>query len=309
MDDNTYQFGNEYMSSFYRSAINGNQDGRYDVSDEYFNDLYLNPLKAFYDDPIFESGIASSSKKILVAGDTITHPGCPPDYNYKWGNLISKELGHEFHSVALMGSSVVSQVRRIFAYIDTYGNPEYIFALFSSFNRMEIPKNNSYYNYGRDVSNKEKIPTYIHPSCIVGGYNEDMMDFPYDPEFIFSEELPQFYSGIFIQMLETYCRQNSIKLVWSTWSSNQEAVLEKARSIAPDKYKNFISLNNLSWNPDHKNKTCIYSGDETCHEDLIDHEQFHFAFDEMNTEVNQTMWGIHRHIHVKEKFMEALSNG
>lgn len=306
MSNQHYQFGNEHITDFYKSVITGSEAGNYNIKDKYFSELYLNPLTQIYDDPIFDKGEITSLRPILIAGDTITHPACPPDYNYKWPMLVAKELEMEFHSVALMGSSVIAQVRRIFAYIEKFGNPDYIFAVFSSFNRMEIPKNKNFYKYFRDTSDKEYDETNIRLADIVSDISNKSLSIPYDPEFIFSEELPQYYSSLFIQMLEQYCRQAKIKLVWSTWSSNQELVIKKAQAY--NKYNNFVGLNNQNWIPDYDNvKYNLVENEkiQVCHQDLKNHDEFDFVITDPNN-LHRSFWGIHRHIHVKDEFIKKI---
>lgn len=309
MEKKYYQFGNEEISSFYESSIYGIRNNLYNIDSTYFEELYLNPLKSVYDDSIFQTGHIFKHKNILIAGDTITHPGCGPDYNYKWPVLLSKELNQDFHSVALMGSSVVEQVKRIFAYIEKYGKPKYIFAIFSQFNRMEIPKNEYFYKYYRDTSKKEIEPTNIRQACIIGDTNNQKLTIPYDPEFLFSEEFPQLYSALFIQILEQYCKEAGIVLVWSTWSSNQDKIINKAISINSSKYAGYFSVKNEDWQIDYDKNKYIYTGNDyelNCHDELKNHEEFDFVFTEPNNP-SRAFWGIHRHIHLKDLFVKKIN--
>lgn len=306
MSDDTryYQFGNEFISAFYESALSNKKNEDYDISEEYFKELYLNEIDGIYDDPIFEDKEATSAKDILIVGDTITHPGCPPDYKYKWPVLLAKELDLEFHSVSIMGGSVMNQVRRTIAYVEKYGAPKYIFALFSSFNRIEIPKNKNFYQYKRNASDKEFNGTNIRQACIISDIQDKSLFVPYDAEFALSQELPQFYSSVFIDMLEAYCLAKNIKLVWSTWSSNQDLIIKKVKSISSNKYRNYISIENGDWKVDYDLNKYIYLND-SCHSEFSDHEEFDFFFTEPDN-VSKAFWGIHRHIHIKDLFLKEI---
>jgi hypothetical protein len=257
-----------------------------------------------------------NNNDILILGCSQTFGIGIRDVINTWPAILSNSLNLNYFNLAKSGSSVNSQIRRAFAYFKKFGHPKYIFAIFPDFQRMEFP-----INYRTLVANKDEVngpksglsvKHLKHPTEI-----PKVSSMPHDARDIFTEELSYFISMQYILMLEQYCDTAGIKLVWSTWSDEDEALILKLKEMSEQSYKNFTSLHNYKWLRNYesqqeefydKNYNNLYPHRTHCHEKYSNLEDFNIAIDVIYN-FHTAHSGVHRHIHWAETLADyAIKN-
>lgn len=239
----------------------------------------------------------SSGTKFVAAGCSMTFgEGVPEDGS--WGKLLATRLGlqESYANLGIRGGSIGQTVLNIFAYIRKYGAPEYLFCLFPDINRMEFvfhkdlvidqygakPKDFSFdYQVSRTHLHQENasLPKYLKTPV----YLQDILPLEY----------AIFQSTGYIDILTTYCEAAGIVFKWSTWDYYFS---DEARARG---YTNYIDVvldhheNQLNREP---------KKGPPCHEELskLYGENFYVGLDDA------PHWGVHKHIHMAEKFLKAL---
>jgi len=293
-----YSFTNDYFDAL----LSNKKTDKYDMSDDKYKEIYTHRF------PYIATEI-KSAKPLLIAGCSMTVGG-GIEKEEVWADVLAKKMGLEYNNIALAGSSVGRQVRAIFAYIKQYGAPEYIFALFPGFNRIELPNNE---NFFKMQHKSDGIKDYITTANVETFTEDKYFKIPYEPEFIFPQDMCQYYSNLQIMYLEEYCKALDIKLYWATWHQKQyEALMFVKENLVTYKgNENLVNIYNEMWVVDPMEKIINYNDPKTlvftkCHEK--EHAErpknFHFAPDQENG-VEYAHWGYHRHIHLAEIFFEV----
>ena len=255
----------------------------------------------------------SSGTDILITGCSHTY-GTGLDEEFRWGDILSNKLGLTHSNLGVPGSGVTKQVRDIFAYFKEFGHPKYIFALFPVFNRFEIASNPKYLKHGAfdRLEEHQKIPTPWHEPfrqtaniCMIPG-NQKFLSKPLIAEDVIPSEIPQFYSSMYVQMLQQYCDIAGIKFAWGTWHQQQYYVLSQVNDQYPGTYKNMINMYSHNWAFDKRSEEIYYIENETivnCHEDYKNAwgKQFHAALDRQYG-AEHSHFGGHKNIHIAEAF-------
>lgn len=217
--------------------------------------------------------------------------------NYKVGNL------------SYNGASPMKNISAFFGLINKYEYlPEYVICNFANFERAWFWKDNKYIH---DIFWSEK-----------GFKFKD--SYPYNYENILPIEWIYFSNLDHIKMLETFCKMNGIKLIWSTWSNNikneYEDFVKKAfpsyiSDTTRDVFPNGLESN--GWYKDDMNE--ILSGFKMnnwetirCHEEHYDGNPypFHYAYDYHHNkpEISNRLphSGHHRHLHWADFYLKEL---
>jgi hypothetical protein len=241
-----------------------------------------------------------------------------------WGNILSKSLEKKSYNIGLGGRSVQFIVQNTIAFCKKFGNPKVIFCLFPDFTRIQM-KSDSKFMVGKSKnSGKFGRHTYnILPNIMspikdtkyskAPHLAEDMIP----SEFIFSINLD------YIHMLEFYCELNNIKLFWGTWDRFQEKYLHE--NIDSTDFKNYVYLEQDKWSygpggmfrENFYDSVPMYSTtNKECHREHIEKYGLNFDFP-MDGDPNSGLpgvkvitghMGVHKHIHIAEKFKEAFKN-
>ncbi len=240
-----------------------------------------------------------------------------------WGNILSKSLNAKSYNLGWSGKSTQFIVRNTIAFCKKYGNPKVIFCLFPDFTRIEM-KSDAAYMVGKNTPHGT---VGRHEYSILQNGTSPVKDIKYSKaphlaedmvplEFLFSINLD------YIHMLELYCELNNIRLFWGTWDKWQDEYLYN--NIESTDFKKYVHLEQKKWNfgPNGMYKENFYDNDPTytthkeCHEEYRERYGINFDFPMdgnpesglPGVEVITGHMGIHKHLHIAEKFEQAFKN-
>lgn len=250
---------------------------------------------------------------ILFAGCSVTFGSGIPD-EFMWPSIVAGDTS-TYANLAQAGDSITGQVRRIFSYFKEYGHPKYLLAIFPDFNRITIPVNTKQMvtggtlkqikagNFNDNEFNERLLQTAFIPNFIDESIKFEIK--PFIAEHVLTPEIAHFYSAQAILMLEAYCAQSNIKLIWSTWDVKQFKII-KSLSY----YSNLIDIEMDKWYIDLEKIDDSYFEKEErvlCHEDVRDKnkEVFNLGLDRSRG-LHYAHWGSHRNAHVAEIFKNEM---
>jgi hypothetical protein len=261
--------------------------------------------------------------------------GCSNTYGYglpeefTWARLFANKVGKQYINLAQPGDSAQSQVYKAFKYFEEFGHPKIIVGSFPLV-RMEMPyvpnKLEQKFFYSPPISailnplnilnktNKEQFykdePEDFKIQQIMTG-QEDLLEFskiPHNPDEVIPKEVGIFYTFMFIQILEQYCKSNGIIFIWNIWEDKKtmEYVKENMSSIlknyAEIKFYDFVfnDLDGIEYLCKKENNKLFISN---CHNEFKDHKLYYRAADYVKGE-KVGHWGIHFNQHLSEAFYE-----
>jgi hypothetical protein len=155
------------------------------------------------------------SKKI-----NILYAGCSNTFGFGlteeelWTTQLTKKFNFENVStdnIAYCGASVHSIIRNIFAFLNNFGNPDYIFVLF--------PINSRNLFYWAQKYQKRESGHFINAMIPQINTQENVLNSFFEYSKKYSEEDSLMLYSTLLKSLEQYCKAASIKLIWSTWAS------------------------------------------------------------------------------------------
>lgn len=241
------------------------------------------------------------SPEMIAAGCSMTFGEGVPDEG-RWGDFLSKMLGvsNSYINLGIRGASVGQIVLNVFAYIEKYGKPKYLFCVFPNLERIEFVfhKDLILDKYGLRVedfsdlgSNYQRSYTHLHD---VNQPPSKYMKSPVYMQDVIPTEYSTYLASGYIQMLTTYCRDAGITFKWSTWN---ERFCESARAYDYPAYVDSWDI--LKINP-YKDKNQF--AEVNCHLDLLDkyNKNFYIGLDK------SAHWGVHPHAHMAEEFFRSL---
>ena len=266
----------------------------------------------------YRSDEFSETRDIVFAGCSHTW-GVGVVVDGIWGNILSESLNTKSYNLGISGKGVQFIVKNTIAFCKEYGNPKAIFCLFPEFTRIQMKSDASFMvgkntppgKVGRHEYNV--IPNRINPIkdtkySKAPHLAEDMIP----SEFLFSVNLD------YIHMLELYCELNNIKLFWGTWDGWQDKYLQT--NIDSTDFKNYVYLEQEKWDrePDNMYMDQIFENGIAidCHKEYKEKYGLNFGFP-MDGNPRNGLPGekftlghpaVHRHIHIAERFLEALKN-
>jgi hypothetical protein len=263
-----------------------------------------------------------------------------------WGVQTANKLGMSWANLAMSGRSPVWCVDNIFGYIDKYdAKPKIIALLLPEFDRFQVVNNPlTMLSKFTGASKKEVIKHGFRLANIFGSHyvtNPKYSERPHWAEDVLNAETSFMYNLRAVKNLAMYCKAAGIKFVWSTWSREDYLLLSKCKDqlgIADT----FIEIESLNWysypekgwkdeyhtkgsllesarysrSPDdfHHLK-CSDTNEENpmgcivmdCHSDLKDKYGWNFDIGtDKHEEPEHSHFGVHKHTHFAEKFIEAL---
>lgn len=305
----------KYKFSYTEGALNRYNESLLWTSDKIKDPLVINSM-GYRSDEFLEN------RDIVFAGCSFTW-GCGVVFDGIWGNILSESLNAKSYNLGWSGKSTQFIVRNTIAFCKKYGNPKVIFCLFPDFTRIEVKSDASH------MVGKNTPPGMVgrHEYSILQNGTTPIKDIKYSKaphlaedmiplEFLFSINLD------YIHMLELYCELNNIKLFWGTWDKWQDEYLYK--NIKSTNFKNYVYLEQKKWNYE-LNKTFKENFYETennyithkeCHEEYRERYGLNFDFP-MDGDPKSGLpgvkivtghMGVHKHIHIAEKFEEAFKN-
>lgn len=308
--NDNYKYTDLTMMQIYTNNLIDNVPGHTEVR--------LDGIEYRINEKHYRSNKFESGTDVLITGCSHTY-GVGLTEDFRWGNILSDRLGLTHSNLGVPGSGVTKQIRDIFAYFKEFGHPKYIFAVFPVFNRFEIITNPKYLKHGAfdRISENHKHPTPYHEPfrqtaniCMIPS-NPKFLSQPLIAEDVIQSEIPQFYSSMYIQMLQQYCDLAGIKFAWVTWHQKQYDVLSKVNDEYPGTYHNMINAYNDRWifNDSTQELDYFEYGEKIdCHLEYKDifGDEFHAGMDRING-MKYAHWGAHRNLHIAEAFQKFFN--
>jgi hypothetical protein len=219
-----------------------------------------------------------------------------------WGTQLAKSLNMSYANISIPGASTQSIIQKLFGYFKEFGHPKLILCFFPDFYRMLIPTNKNTF-----ITKNNKNPFDVNlDSIFIDKEPENdkkhklkYAKLPFIAEELLPPELSYFISFQFIGMLEQYCRSHNIKLIWSTWSTEDEKLIRKIKNDF-DVFDNYVDLNNSSLSNE-----CLV--DINCHSNIKD--EYAHCFDygaDFEYKEGLRHLGVHSHTHIYEMFLNYI---
>lgn len=306
----------------------------YDPNEDYiipFNDLFYRsffecsngPANSLYHEEYVNRTVAyklnnlgyrgrydiDGTEDILILGCSQTYgTGLPLEFT--WGDIFSNKLNKKYALLAEQGDSIQAQVYKAFKYFEEFKNPSIIVGTFPM-HRIEFPYIPG--KLGKHNSSKTKLTSKdfrIMKSFGQKGEPMPIAKMPYDLEEIMPREFYVFYSFMFIQMLEQYCKSNNIIFIWNCYED--QGFINYLKENIPNILNNYIQIDNDGIFPFFDNEYDQFPFyDNSCSDDC-----FYFPKYNKNYEYNDIYyraadaimgkepghWGIHSNKHIAELF-------
>ena len=227
-------------------------------------------------------------------------------YNSMWSNIVASSLGSSYSNIGFPGMSVTRIVQMIFSYCREFGNPKNIFILFPNIDRFVLPKTagfleNKHHTYTQlcDLQLEHKTrsvldkPKYFKAPLLL--------------EEVVTEEITIWTSLQSIQILEQYCKSSGINLIWSSWETNFNNLINIFKNN--QYYYNHIDIKSEDWfQEDPYSEEKFTEDDLNCHSDLINKDNEYYwklgGDRESKTEGGTPHFGAHRNIHIANLFID-----
>lgn len=276
-----------------------------------------------YRSPEFDTNV-----DFLAAGCSNTHgDGIPGDM--VWSSVLAKNLGLSHANLGTPGASIPEIVNNVFRYIHDYGDPKLLICLFPDPYRVLVPYIPNLFEDGSSGSGAHLRQSYSFYGADNASLAPGYMKKPYQINDTVSKEFSIMLAINSIYRLEDYCSARGIDFMWSTWDLEFSINLHNIQNKQPSKdfaLKNYLDIKNDTWKISrdlgiylHAN-SAIGPGDHSCgvncslimkcHEELhkLYPENFHVGTDCGSPKNKRTSrhWGVHRHTHIADLFMENL---
>jgi hypothetical protein len=243
--------------------------------------------------------------EILTLGCSQTHGHGLPQ-NYIWPEVFSNMTNKKVHNLGTNGDSLCGQVFKAFKYFQEIGNPKVIIGLFPS-SRIEMPYISGIFGNNSKVSDSVRHLRFIQKIFLKNAKERvKYSKIPHNPEDFIPEEFGLFYSFMFMQMLEQYCKQKNIMLLWTFW--DDEWFIDNITKIVPEPFTNYVLKDQLFYDvKDRCNNGIVNSKKEnlTCHQqnkEIYEHYLYDHASDCDHKKESLGHFGIHTNLHVADMF-------
>jgi len=299
------------------TILSAGQDDR--LKKLFIEDIYSNvlPIRNERLDKIIHGNVHSLNVHGFRSPDFINNPdyifsGCSITLGNGlpiekiWPEIVIKELKSSYVNISFSGDSITAQVNKIFKYINEFGNPKNIVALFPdlsrflAFNHKDLLSSKAF--KGKDLKNTP--PHNLYLESISPEENQNRINYfkrPLHLEEIVTPEISNLYSSNSIHILSQYCKSNGINFVWSTWDRSTEKLID----LMSNPYEYFMPMETDKWHYDLSSLKDIYS--EDCHKEYSDDLFFHNGSD-LEHGIEFAHFGSHRHIHYAEKFLDKIKS-
>jgi hypothetical protein len=243
------------------------------------------------------------SPEILFAGCSVTY-GVGVPVETIWTSRVAELLNvTSYVSLGWHGASAQSIVANIYKYIQKYGKPAKILALFPDPYRLPIVADS------RNLTFSGSKTTTSHPvDAHLNLRRDDVVKYSKAPHAVEEILVPEvgFRSAIdAIHSLEVFCKASGIDLIWSSWSVTTNLMYMCLSASGDfDSYPLFPSYSIEPSREYYKATKLSNAGLATCHSELIDKypNQYHFGTDSGGTPHP----GVHSQFHIALGFIEAL---
>lgn len=308
--------------------------GNHKYNDEDFNNYFFNTLKNFgnerlnllqkdkinekelpdhsytYNSLGYRSDEFESPSEILAAGCSHTWGVGVPDNN-NWPYFLSKETGMSVSNTALPGRSVAEIIKGVFAYFKEVGNPKIICIYLPDLYRYSTVKTAGYMH---PISERPSIVCHTNVSASTHKIVDrpKYLSAPYFIEEVVTEEMAIWSNLFYIEILEQYCKTAGIDLYYTFWEDSTDRLINYVKSVSDNIYNRYYNFDNNNWQPPlEKSLDQFYYKDNKktlCHSELINEINKPYWSMAGDKDLNSiTHIGVHRHIHVAERFAELIN--
>lgn len=253
--------------------------------------------------------------EILAAGCSFTW-GAGLYEKHIWPTHIRNMTGKTVHNIGVSGGSISGTVSRIFAYIRKFGKPKTIICLFPDAFRLYLPLIPDRFTHTRaegadlfEFYHEHKQPVLIDTGW--SNWDENKRSYsqpiyskiPHTTNEVLPAEVAFYLSIQSIHLLESFCNEVGINLIWTTWHYDTYVFFKKIQSLADKTYfKNFGSdLMNASLYTKRKDVPDEEWPDYGCHLDLKEQDKYTFLI-----AADTHHWGSHSQIHLAESLYKEL---
>jgi hypothetical protein len=253
---------------------------------------------------------------LLISGCSQTWGTSLPEH-YRFSNFIEKKFSGTVHNMSYEGNSVGSVVRSIFAYLKEFGNPKYIYLMLPPFERIEFiadPDTVNKWDWAEyykkfkktGVEDLDFSPLQI---ATVDVFTPIYAKSPYSIEDVMNPQSVYFINMQMLLMLEQYCNNAGINLMWSCWS-NAYSIMNFVSDLQKNNqgHSNYFNIPVWDWHLNKDNVDILDTSD--CHKDLRDEDKIFFdhAMDIGRVATSHPHWGSHRNIHIAEQVLSEMKN-
>lgn len=292
------------------------------LQDKPLTRLYIHPDSEQRHDPINTYTVKDGGFRITepVNNPDILAVGCSqtwgvgvPDHAL-WPEVLSKKLSKSYFNLGVPGASIMHLVLLAIDYIETYGAPEYVVALWPDIRRIYASIEEYVNTINVDSRNPDKtgdenkigvgdthfpMPSERPTQKQVKSLTPNISRRPYPFYEVNSYTMPFLYSVQYLEFFTRYCELKGIKMVFSSWDDDT-VILFKELGL-----KNFYFQDWLHY--DKVSEEEIYIND--CHPSQEDMYGMNWLRGADHTEKNMGHIGIHEHLDYAEMFERVISNG
>lgn len=243
--------------------------------------------------------------KNVIGTEQFIAIGCSQTFGYSleeeftWPEQLGKLLGSRVVNLGMPGDSAQGAIMKALEYINQFGKPRAIFALFP-YRRSEYF---SVKGYIASENNLELNGAFNNTSYDWKNKFKKISKAPHTYQEIIPPEQNIFATFTMINIFEKYCKEAGIKFIWTGWeegfSSNR--VQDVIKNFSPG----FFFENNLNE---------FTSIEKKCHLEYQNHPLFNYAADREFEKNGKVLYvsghkGIHWNLHMAERcHMEYLAN-
>jgi hypothetical protein len=282
-----------------------------------------------YRSPEFFEGV-----DLLVSGCSFTYGIGIPESGI-WGSILAEKLGMSYNNISLSGASIPWMTRQLFAYFKKYGNPKVLVCLFPNPTKLlfasdpDILVSDAEYveSSTEDFDGRKSLYNTTLHEVKDPKDRPEYSRRPHKLENVISLDLVIQICMQNIRALEQYCRATGINFLWGTWSKDFSHMIESQGLADMYDFSNYVSINEALWfrrdgalgrdllYGDHESKSFCLNNHvgqdcscfENCHLDLGTSygESFYRGTDIFE---GHPHFGVHRHMHMAETFMDRIIN-
>lgn len=250
---------------------------------------------------------------LVFAGCSITFGVGVPE-NGIWSSIVGEKLGLEYVNLGVPGWSIQAIVDNLFKYFYTYGNPETLFVTFPDYNRLILTSNRDFCRVG---GNKNIPEVKMEHTILSDTSLDDRPKYskkPYEFTDFITHEYALFQAFRSINALVSYCKGSNIKLIWSTWDSVTNRVIETVKTrFNKTSYSGYVYID-FSPNVDcSKDLNPVIENYSDCHSEYVDrYGKSFFCGQDKGKDHNGSNYynhpGAHYHIHLAEAMLEKFES-
>ena len=300
---------NLFKDLFFRNLSESRSGLQKNKTQSFFYDLEQPHTKIDYkiNNYGFRGEDFNEAAEIITLGCSQTF-GMGLPQSYICPEVFSNMVNKTCHNLAYGGDSVQSQVFKAFKYFEEIGNPKIIVGFLPCL-RMELPFIRNVFGDHLSRTHQNKKENYIQQIFFKQGWQPAKYSkFPHNPVAVLSSEVSIFYSFMFIQMLEQYCKTANIILMWSLYDDRD--FIDFVKTHAEKTLTNYVNKDDFYYNIETE---CLFNNEHhknlflTCHQenkDIFNNPLYAHAADCNHKGKNRTLghYGIHTHLHVADMF-------